>query len=39
MQNTYSVHTENFGRVYKIRDAKKGEIKKLAALQDVNIAH
>ncbi|MEN6434208.1 MAG: ABC transporter ATP-binding protein [Anaerolineaceae bacterium] len=38
MENNFSVHTENLGRIYKIRDAKKGDPKTLTALSDVNIS-
>ncbi len=33
----YAIQTENLGRVYKLRGAKKEEPKKLIALQDVNL--
>lgn len=35
--DTYSVETQNLGRVYKLRGGKKGEAKTLGALDDVNL--
>lgn len=37
MKDKFSVYTEKLGRVYKIRDAKKGDAKQLTALEDVNL--
>ncbi|HEX7567475.1 MAG TPA: ABC transporter ATP-binding protein [Anaerolineaceae bacterium] len=37
MIDTPSIETSALGRIYKIRGAKKGEQKELAALQDVNL--
>lgn len=37
MKDEFSVYTEKLGRVYKIRDAKKGDAKQLTALEDVNL--
>lgn len=34
---TFSIETQDLGRIYKIRHAKKGESKTLAALENVNL--
>src|SRR6185369_4491036 len=37
MIDSAAIRTENLGRVYKVRRAKKGEAKERVALQDVNL--
>ncbi len=37
MPERFSIETENLGRIYKIRGAKKGESRQLVALKDVNL--
>ncbi len=37
MPETPAIETSALGRIYKVRDAKKGEQKELVALQDVNV--
>ncbi len=37
MAQEFAVETKKLGRIYKIRGAKKGESKKLVALNDINL--
>ena len=37
MNESLAIETENLGRIYRIRGAKKGEAPELVALQDVNV--
>lgn len=37
MNDEFAIKTENLGRVYKIREAKKKETKELIALTDINL--
>jgi ABC-2 type transport system ATP-binding protein len=37
MSDQFSIQTDNLGRIYKLRGAKKGEAKSLVALKNINL--
>lgn len=38
MENPFAIETKKLGRIYKIRGAKKGESRKLVALNNINLS-